>query len=114
VRRLLVCFGAAALLISGCGGGSSSSSATTATSATTGNAVELKGIAFNPATVVIKAGTTVVWTWNDGIIPHNVTGPDFKSGDKFRGTYQHTFTTAGTVHYQCTIHAGMTGTVVVQ
>jgi plastocyanin len=29
------------------------------------------------------------------------------------GTYSHTFTTPGTYHYQCTIHSGMTGVVIV-
>jgi plastocyanin len=36
------------------------------------------------------------------------------SGDRADGTYQRTFPDAGTFSYQCSNHAGMTGSVIVQ
>ena len=53
---------------------------------------------------------------------HDVTkssgpGPDFKSGTgniASGSTYKQTFNTAGTIQYRCTIHPGMTGTIVVK
>ncbi|HEX7918114.1 MAG TPA: plastocyanin/azurin family copper-binding protein, partial [Gemmatimonadales bacterium] len=57
----------------------------------------------------------VVWTWHSGGITHNITFTEAitGSGDKATGTFTHVFTTPGTYHYHCTIHSGMTGTVVV-
>ena len=47
---------------------------------------------------------------------HNVTLPSAAgtSPTQSAGTFSHTFTTPGSVTYQCTIHAGMQATVVVQ
>lgn len=75
--------------------------------------VVLKNIAFNPPTVTIKAGQTVAWKFDDGSIVHNVTGNGWASSDMNRGYYTHTFATPGTYNYQCTIHSGMTGVVIV-
>jgi plastocyanin len=73
---------------------------------------------FNPATVTITVAGMVTWTNNTGI-DHNVTFaqatgaptnvPNFSTGSASRS-----FPTAGTFAYQCTIHAGMNGSVVVQ
>ena len=78
-----------------------------------GAAVSLKNIAFTPRTVTIQTGQAVVWTWHDGSVPHNVTFANFHSVIQTAGTYVHTFPTAGTFQYSCTIHSGMTGTVIV-
>ncbi len=76
--------------------------------------VVLKNIAFNPPqTVTIKAGQTVAWKFDDGSIVHNVTGSGWASNDMDSGYYTHTFTAPGTYDYQCTIHSGMTGVVIV-
>jgi plastocyanin len=75
--------------------------------------VELKNIAFNPPTVTIRSGQTVSWEFNDGSIVHNVSGDGYRSKDMTSGTYTHKFTSSGTYHYQCTIHSGMTGQVIV-
>jgi len=75
--------------------------------------VVLHNIAFNPQTVTIKAGQTVAWKFDDGSIVHNVTFATFASSDMDSGYYTHTFTTPGTYNYQCTIHSGMTGVVIV-
>ena len=71
----------------------------------------LKSIAFNPKDVSVKVGDTVEWKWDDGAIDHNVVGPGFKSSTQSKGTFRHTFTAAGTVKYECTLHPGMTGTI---
>ena len=113
----------AAMLLGGaCGGGDDSptvdvpDNASTADNASTGGKVEIKGFAFNPKDVTVKAGATVTWTHADDA-SHTVTADDdsFKSDTLSRGaTFSHTFDTAGTFAYHCSIHTTMTGTVVVQ
>ncbi len=84
-------------------------------------AVGMKGIAFDPEDVSVKAGGTVKWTNNESI-PHDVTkedgpGPDFSSGNgnlNQGDTYEQTFKEAGTVNYVCTVHPNMKGTVKVE
>ena len=73
---------------------------------------------FEPASISVKAGTTVTWTNNDNFT-HSVQFKDgglptdamlMKPGEKT--TY--TFSTAGTFHYQCSLHPqNMQGTVTV-
>jgi amicyanin len=79
------------------------------------NAVNIDNFAFAPATLTVKAGTTVTWT-NKDEDPHTVVD----NGGAFRsqalgsgGTYSFTFPTAGTFDYICSIHPFMHGTVVV-
>jgi plastocyanin len=131
--RLAVLFSVllVALVAAGCGSSSSSSSSTSSSKkpASSGGgapkataSVQLKNIAFNPTTVTIKKGGTVKWT-NDDSVGHDVTkesgpGPKFKSGAsggmQQGDTFQEKFTTPGTVHYVCTVHANMRATVVVK
>jgi plastocyanin len=70
--------------------------------------------AFRPGTKTIATGTSLVWS-NTGALPHTVTkSGSFDSGILMPGdTYRRTFNTPGTYDYICTLHAGMTGTVVV-
>ncbi len=76
-------------------------------------AVEIKGFAFNPATVTISKGTTVTWTQEDSTT-HSVTGTGFDSGGLSQGqTFSHTFNEAGTFDYGCSFHPSMNGTVIV-
>jgi len=78
--------------------------------------VTIKDFEFTPATVTIAIGGTVTWT-NDGPATHTATADDgsFDSGNLSQGkTFSHTFQTAGTFAYHCTIHPFMTATVVVQ
>ena len=78
-------------------------------------AVSIKNFAFSPATITVKAGATVVWT-NDDSIQHDVTfdnGGPASSVLNHSDTFSHTFTTAGTYHYICSIHPFMHGTVIV-
>lgn len=78
--------------------------------------VNMKGMAFDPKSVTIKAGDTVNWT-NMDQAPHNATAVDkswqtttFSQGES--GSV--TFTKAGTFPYICTVHPNMTATVIVQ
>jgi plastocyanin len=75
--------------------------------------VDIKNIAFNPNKVTVKVGQTIAWKFDDGTIAHNVTFSSFASNDQTSGYYTHTFNTAGTFQYRCTIHSDMDGTVVV-
>lgn len=119
---------AAVLALAGCGGGSSSS--TSPAPASTGGGqgssggqakVVMKNIQFNPRTITVQKGTTVVWT-NEDSVNHDVTktsgpGPSFSSGSGSigsGGSFKFTFSTPGTIQYRCTVHPGMTGTIVVK
>jgi plastocyanin len=72
---------------------------------------------FAPPTVTITAGQSVCWH-NDGRLAHTVSSDDqpasFASPLGTRTSYTHTFPAAGTFPYHCTVHQGMTGTVIVQ
>jgi plastocyanin len=77
--------------------------------------VYMKNSVFSNANLVITEGTTVKWQ-NDDTMIHNVTADDgsFSSGDiQLGGSFSRTFTTTGTFAYQCTLHPGMVGVVVV-
>jgi amicyanin len=77
--------------------------------------------AFSPASLTIKAGSTVTWK-NTTAASHTVTSDDGKSFDSGSanpiaaqsGTFSFTFTTAGTFAYHCAIHPFMKATIVVQ
>jgi uncharacterized protein YjdB len=71
---------------------------------------------FQPAAVDIAVGGTV--TWNFQSITHNVTfasatGAPANIGNTTNASASRTFTTAGTFLYDCTLHGGMSGRVVV-
>ena len=79
------------------------------------NQVSIGNDFFTAPNIVVPAGTTVTWTWNSGAEEHNVTFSDASSGDKSGGaSFSRQFTTPGTFSYRCTLHAGMTGSVLVQ
>jgi plastocyanin len=71
---------------------------------------------FTPADIQVSPGATVTWTWADG--PHNVTFPSGSiadSPDQSTGTFATAMpTTPGTYPYSCTLHSGMSGSVLVQ
>lgn len=73
---------------------------------------------FNPTTLEVGPGASVVWAWASSGVTHNVTFDDGEeSGDRSSGSYQRTFAAAGTFPYHCTIHgtatSGMRGVVTV-
>jgi plastocyanin len=80
------------------------------------NEVWIQGMAFDPATITVTTGTTIVWT-NKDAIGHTVTSDSglFDSGTvNTNGTFSYMFATAGTFTYHCKIHAMMTATVIVK
>jgi plastocyanin len=91
--------------------GDGTSSADAATARPT---VVLKDISFTPATLRVRKGASVRWSWKDGTTPHNVTFRSRHSATKARGTYVLRFATKGTFKYHCTIHPGMDGKVIVR
>lgn len=120
----------AVLAVAGCGssgdGASSSASSTPASAATLtsggstapsgGSTVEIANFMFTPMTLTVSVGTTVTWKFDDST-PHTVAADDksFISPPMSNGqTYTHTFATAGTVKYHCSIHPFMTGVIVVK
>jgi len=73
---------------------------------------------FTPSNVAIGVGGTVTFTFGD--VAHNVFfdnspagAPDAIPGTNANMSAARTFTTAGTFEYDCHIHPGMKGTVVV-
>jgi plastocyanin len=80
------------------------------------NEVWMQNDKFNPAAITISVNTTVTWKNKDNEA-HTVTSSAglFNSGNiGANGTYAYTFMKAGTYNYSCTIHANMTGTVIVK
>ncbi len=86
--------------------------------------VNIVGDSFSPSTLTINAGDTVSWSGLGG--NHNVTGSSASDLSDFCGpglnsfgtetSCSHTFMTAGTFPYECTIHAsccGMVGSITV-
>jgi len=80
------------------------------------NEVFMQNTAFNPSSITVALNTTITWTNKDGTA-HTVTsndGTSFSSGNIGNGgTFTHKFTATGSFPYHCTIHSGMTGTVIV-
>jgi plastocyanin len=76
--------------------------------------VRIAGFAFNPPTITVKQGDTVVWV-NDDSAPHDIKAQGFQSPTLGNGeSYEHTFTEApGEYAYSCGIHPSMQGKVVV-
>jgi len=80
--------------------------------------VSIVDFAFQPSSINVQLGDTVIWT-NNGGAPHTVTSdggsgpldsPTLNNG----GTYSFTFISEGTYNYHCSFHsATMKGTVTV-
>ena len=78
--------------------------------------IDISGMAFSPNTLTISVGDTVTWTNQDGA-PHSATGDngEFDSGTLNNGqNFSFTFTAAGTYTYHCSVHNGMTATIIVE
>lgn len=113
-------------VLSACG---SSEAEPSTSAAAKGTTVTTKLLAFEPAELTVKAGTTVVWKVSDSV-GHTVTTGTFELGgdglrtsenpdgriDKPIGAGKeasYTFTEPGTYTYYCSIHKGMSGEVTV-
>jgi len=72
---------------------------------------------FSPGSVSPDGNGVVTWTWNSGGTLHNVTFDDLfpGSGNLGSGSFSRDFTgtNPGPIGYQCTLHPGMAGQVVV-
>jgi plastocyanin len=112
-------------LATGCGAAATSGSAKLNPATT----VHTTLLSFLPATLTVKAGTTVTWTDTDSIA-HTVTTGTFVLGSDGLRTSQNpnglinmplsqgknvtfTFTKPGKYIYYCSIHHGMNGEIVV-
>jgi plastocyanin len=87
-----------------------------ARAAAPGSAVSIDNFTFNPAPIVVSAGSTVTWTNNDDV-PHTVRADDasfhsaaLDTGDSFKFV----FTKPGVYSYFCSIHPKMVGKVIVR
>jgi plastocyanin len=87
--------------------------ATEAGPAEDGLGVAIRDNAFVPEVLEVEVGDTVTWT-HEGSNTHTVTGRAFDSMELSSGeVFAVTFEEAGTVPYECTIHQGMAGEIVV-
>lgn len=101
-----------------CGGGDdgdgSGDGATTTAGGPAAATIHATGTTWEPGEVTINAGETVLWDVTGSIV-HDLKGDEgvsHKAASKYK--YSHTYDKAGTYSYQCTIHPGMNGTVVVR
>lgn len=81
------------------------------------HSVSISNFAFNPLSLTVSVGDTVVWT-NDDSASHTITsdsGSELASSSFSKGqTYSHTFTKSGTFDYHCSIHTMMKAKIIVQ
>ena len=114
--KLLTILALAAIFSAACG--TAAAPAPTQAPAASGSAtkINISGFKFDPATVTVKAGTTVTWT-NQDSANHTVTADDgsWASENLANGaTFSFTFAKAGTYAYHCAVHPSMKANVVVQ
>ncbi|MBI4044984.1 MAG: cupredoxin domain-containing protein [Candidatus Diapherotrites archaeon] len=67
---------------------------------------------FFPQTIQVNSGDSVIWRNNDSDT-HTVTGFGVDERVSPGQTFRYTFSQGGTFEYKCTIHQGMSGTVIV-
>jgi plastocyanin len=110
----------ASLGILGCSKDSSNPNSSTSPPSSTpppqSSTVVMMNIAFNPGTLTVSKGTSVTWQNNDGVT-HTSTSDNgvWDTGNIGGGSSKSvTFSNAGTFNYHCSLHAGMTGSIVVQ
>jgi plastocyanin len=105
------------------GGNATSMTGGDSVSIAPGSSSPTNGKFFDPDPINVSTGATVTWT-NDDTTLHTVTsgspegggasGSEFDSSYLAAGkTFQHTFASAGTFDYYCTLHPFMVGKVVV-
>jgi plastocyanin len=121
VQFSVLAFGAIIVLFIAlsCNKSSSNSYGTTNGSGGTGtdpNTISISGMSFSPSTLTVKSGTVVTWKNNDAMT-HTATsdnGTTFNTGNIAAGSSaSYTTSATGTFPYHCSIHPGMTATLVV-
>ncbi|SRR5260221_879210 len=78
-------------------------------------AIEIDNFKFGMASIEVAVGTTVTWTNRDDV-PHTVVSTTklFKSAPlDTNETFSYTFKEPGTFEYFCSVHARMTGKIIV-
>lgn len=121
MKKAAVLCAVPALAFAGCGSSGKKDGATTGATAPSAApqraAVKMKGFAFTPARITIRAGGSVTWT-NADSTPHTATvqgGPTLDTGSVKQGRSKAlVFAQAGTYRYVCGFHPYMHGVVVVQ
>ncbi len=130
MKKILISFLFVSLffVVSGCGTSSNSNQTLTPTTTTDSTSIststpvtsnetakiDITNFTFNPVTLTIKRGTTVTWTNND-LMSHQIKSDLFNSDILTKGkSFSFTFNDAGTVNYYCSIHASMTGQIIVE
>lgn len=74
---------------------------------------EIKGLAFNPDQITVRAGDTVTWVNRDSD-RHRISGDGFESKELANGgTFSAEFPEPAQLLYHCTIHTYMEGRVIV-
>jgi plastocyanin len=91
-----------------------------ATSPTGEAEVEIEDLAFQPAELRVRVGTTVLWKNRDDI-PHTATEGQPGDTTGFRSPqlgnreeFSNTFAEAGTFAYYCEVHPTMLGRIIVE
>jgi plastocyanin len=110
LRPVLILAAAVPVLATGCGG-----SKDLGKPVATNEVLLPKSYKFEPAAIVIKAGTSVTWR-NEDNFSHSVKVEDGSDHELRRGqSVTIRFAKPGTYHYLCTLHShDMRGEVVVQ
>ena len=83
---------------------------------TNADEVVIQNFTFQPATLIVKAGTKVTWVNRDDD-PHTATDTEKRFGSKALDTgdrFTTEFTKPGTYNYYCALHPKMTGQVIVK
>ena len=74
---------------------------------------EIKGLAFNPDQITVRAGDSITWVNHDSD-RHHLQGDGFESKDlPNNSSFKVEFPEPGEIAYHCTIHTYMEGKVVV-
>ena len=85
------------------------------------NITWLMGISEEDASVTLNSGDTVIWTWGEPDMPHDVSSDDPDAPADFGSeiligegqTYQYTFTEPAEIDYECSVHPAMDGVITV-
>ncbi len=80
------------------------------------NEIVITNFSFEPATLTVKAGTTVTWINHDDE-PHTATATDKRFNSKTLDTgdrFSQEFNAPGVYNYYCALHPKMTGKIIVK